>query len=473
MKGVFTNYDSSTHDADLVIVNCPSALYPDSEDPVRPPDYAPALGAIYVASAAASRSILGVPGEFRVKYIDGECGLGLNQLVLETMQASPRWVGLCFTHRVVGIATELVGRLRLAGVNARLLLGGAGAMLHPRRALANFPDAVCCIGEGERVVRELLDGRPVACIAGTANLSEGVYTEREGEQLRIGSDEDVQVLYRKFGGIFVNRAQVPEAVMLSSRGCQWKCAFCSTPNSMGMVRYRAMERVVADIKHLVQEGGVQSIHFFDDVFLAGERRMQSFVSSLRACSLEGAVTFKVLARADVLSRTSVSMLAELRSCGIRRIGIGIESGSDEMLRQIKRGITRAMVLEALERCRSAGIGTRGYFMFGMPNETVHHMQQTFEFAAELLSRGLLVDGYAHFAKAYPGTEWEAEAERTGRVEALSDRYIPVKSADGNEILRNSAVPRIPLCDVPKEVILDFVYRANRLLNPASNERQGR
>ena len=459
-RGIFHNYDPALHDADLVLVSCPSAPYDGSI--TKADDFSPSLGCIYVASAAAAEDGFGVRGSSRVKYIDGEQGLSLPEILNEISAAHPRVIGMNYIHRISSTTESVIALLGEHGNEAGIVIGGINAMLNPKKILAKYPNVVCCNGEGEKVVRRLLDGDAASEIDGVTYIQDNKLVNNPSQVLRIEDEEDIHVLYKQFGAIYKNRRGKIEAAMLTSRGCHWQCAFCSTPNSMGNARYRRIDRVIQDIRDLHRDHQVEVIHIYDDVFIANINRTQEFIQAMRSAQMDGAIVFKVLARADVLSRFPIPMLRDLRECGIGRIAIGIESGNDQMLKRIKRDISTGIVIDALVRVKQAGIRTRGFFMFGLPDESVQEMTDTYKFATFLRDKGLLDSGFAHFAKAYPGTEWEHEAIKRGKTVALSDDYVPAVGSDGSRIRRNPAIPRVALSDVDKEVVLDYVAKTNQL-----------
>ncbi len=457
---VFCNYNPSSHNADLVLISCPSSIYPGNSGSA--PDYSPALGLIYVASSAATPSCFGIGDAFRVKYIDGETGLSMKQIVSEILSARPRIIGFSSVHQTSTILRSLVSAVETAGDHALIVVGGTNAILKPIQILAECSHVVCCTGEGEKVVRRLLAGDAVEHVDGIAFMKGENMIVNVPVPLDIVGDEDVQLLYEQFGAVFQNDEGQREAAMLTSRGCFWNCSFCSTPNSMGRTRYRNMKRVIRDLTHLYYDSRVDIVHFYDDVFITGPDRMKQFVYEMRTANLEERLTFKALTRADVLSRFPLPLLLDLRKCGLYRVAIGIESGDDDILHRIKCGTTTEMVVEALRHAKNADMKTKGFFMYGLPGETIEGMTRTYEFAKRLRDCALLDDGVAHFAKAYPGTDWETEAIRQGRHLGLSSDYIQIVASDGSPIRRNPAIPKISLCDVNLHEIIEFIEKTNRL-----------
>ncbi len=463
-NGVYCNYNSTTHKADFVLVSCPSTL--DSGSDIT--DFSPALGCIYVASAVAAENLFGVQRSFFVKYIDGQFGWSPKQIADEISTEKTSLVGINYIHRTSSITESIIELLNTKDSHPRIIIGGINSILNAKKILAKYPDIICCTGEGEKVIRQLLMGDTLKNIDGISYIQNNRIVVNRPIMLRIDSDEDVPVLYKQFGAIYKNEKSEIEAAMLTTRGCPWVCSFCSTPRSMGKARYRKMSRIIQDIEYLHYEHRVKVIHIYDDIFIINKKRAKQFVEAIRARNLDGKLSFKVLARADVICRFSKGLLCDLKRSGVDRVAIGIESGNNQLLNKIKKGISTNKVIYALRLLKHAGIKTRGFFMFGLPDETVQEMEETYHFAVYLHKKGLLDTGVAHFAKVYPGTDWEQEAMDKGKILALSDNYIPVVSFDGTKIQRNSAIPNEALSGVDKFVVLGYVEKTNKVFTKKLN-----
>jgi anaerobic magnesium-protoporphyrin IX monomethyl ester cyclase len=415
-----------------------------------------------LASSAASNNMFDIKDSFKVKYIDGAIFSNLDEILEEILVANPRMIALNSFHQTFTVLEFLIHGIRIHDKKICVLVGGMSAMLKPSIILNKFPNVICSIGEGEKVVRQLLSNYPLEEINGIAYSESNHIIINKSVPLNISENEDVKLIYQEFGGIFKNSSNQVSAPILTSRGCSWKCSFCSTPNSMGKLRHRKMSRVTTDLFELYHNYNIQMIHVYDDIFISSHERMNVFLDEMKTKNIYGKLDLKVMARADTISQLPISLLKDLKKCGIKRIAIGIESGSNRILKKIKPGVTRENIIEALKNLQTARIEAKGFFMYGIPDENYQNMEETYAFAKFLRDSNLLVNGVAHYAKAYPGTEWESEALIRNKEIALSNKYISVTDLDGNFIKRNPAIPQSSLCDVNSYQILEFISETNNL-----------
>jgi len=169
----------------------------------------------------------------------------------------------------------------------------------------------------------------------------------------------------------------PMATMVTSRGCPWHCGYCSQVYSEKL-RFRSIDAVVEEMAWLEKTWGIREIVMFDETFTIGKERMLRFAEEVRRRDLK--VRFNIRARVDTVDR---EVLAALKGAGLRSIHMGVEAGTDRMLKIMNKGITREMCERAFRIAREVGIETRGYFMLGYPDATVNDLQSTIDFSCEL------------------------------------------------------------------------------------------
>lgn len=293
------------------------------------------------------------------------------------------------------------------------LVGSHGSVFHEDILRENPSVDAVVRGEFEITVREL--AKAIATGADWSNV-EGL-SYRSGDEVRVNSDrpvienlDDLPFPARHIvrGGGY--RAAIftgdHTTALVSSRGCPSRCTFCVWPNTLYGHRFRARSatNVVDEIEQCVRSFGVDEIYFDDDTFTIDRQRVLDICHMIIERGLR--VSWIIQARVDTVDR---EMLQALKAAGCHYILFGIESGSPEMLRVMKKGITLDKARQAIQLCREVGIKTQAFFLFGIPGETPETIDQTIKFAKEL---GASTTQFA-VAIPQPGSPLYDECARNG------------------------------------------------------------
>ena len=182
--------------------------------------------------------------------------------------------------------------------------------------------------------------------------------------------------------------------ILVSRGCPYNCFFCGSRDIMGRkLRLRSITNVLQEIKSL-QNLGLKYIQFLDDIFGADKEYTRQLCELLiRECP---GISWGCLMRVNLIDE---QILVMVKKAGCRNIEIGIESGSNEMLQKIRKGITIEEAIVATNLIRKNGIKLTANFVVGFPEETEQTLNDTFNAMKKI--KGRL--NYSVFTP-YPGTE---------------------------------------------------------------------
>lgn len=203
-----------------------------------------------------------------------------------------------------------------------------------------------------------------------------------------------------------NYRRLPATTIMTSRGCPYKCIFCSRSIEGTAWRAHSAKRVVDEIEQLVTKFGIKDIQMFDDTFTLHIERVQDICNMIIERKLD--VGWNCMTRVD---RVTVDLFKLMKKAGCYEVGFGIESGSDRVLKFIKKSTTTPQIRQAVKMAKKAGIAVRGFFMIGFPTETKEEIIQTINFAKELN-----VD-VAQFmvATPFPGTEMWNIAKEKGKI----------------------------------------------------------
>ncbi|HUV90134.1 MAG TPA: B12-binding domain-containing radical SAM protein [Anaerolineae bacterium] len=186
----------------------------------------------------------------------------------------------------------------------------------------------------------------------------------------------------------------PYAFVVTSRGCPGGCRFCIKHVSYGhSVRFRSPENILAELE-LLAGLGVRSVNMYADLFTVSREQVVGLCELILERGLR--LQWTCNSRVDFVDP---EMLRLMGRAGCRWISWGIESGSAEILRRVRKGITLEQVEQALRWSHEAGIRNWGYFIVGLPGETEQTIQETIRFARRLPLDLVLF----HIAAPYPGS----------------------------------------------------------------------
>jgi radical SAM superfamily enzyme YgiQ (UPF0313 family) len=205
----------------------------------------------------------------------------------------------------------------------------------------------------------------------------------------------------------IQGTRVPALPWVTSRGCAFRCRFCAANVVCSdRQRYHSAGRVLDDLERLVREFSVPGVSFQDDNLVDNRERLIEICEGiLRRPSLR-TLPWSCNARAD---RVDVELLELMKRAGCVQAVFGFESGSQRMLRYLKKGtITVEDARRAIAACKKVGIRCMGMFMVGSPTETREEILETFAFIHENPMDFVLV----FTTTPSPGSEfWDLAVER--------------------------------------------------------------
>jgi radical SAM superfamily enzyme YgiQ (UPF0313 family) len=208
------------------------------------------------------------------------------------------------------------------------------------------------------------------------------------------------------GAFFKN---FPIAPIMVTRGCPYPCTFCAGNLVSGKkIRRRSAENVLEEIKTLKEKYGIREFHIIDDNFTMDKEYTKDFLRKLKALDLGMSWSTPNGVRMDALDE---EMLKLMKETGLYMISLGIESGSDEVLALMKKGITTSDIRGHIRMIDKAGIDMAGFFILGFPGETAETIKKTIDFASELPLKRANFFTYLPF----PGTESYRLLEASGEL----------------------------------------------------------
>ena len=161
--------------------------------------------------------------------------------------------------------------------------------------------------------------------------------------------------------------------MVASRGCPYRCNWCAKPISGNKFHVRPAEAVAEEIRELKELYGVEHIWFSDDVFALNRHWIEDFAAEMEIRN--AVLPFKIQSRADLMTENTVSAL---RRAGCAEVWMGVESGSQQVLDAMDKGLQVSTVKVARKLLADAGIRACYFLQFGYPGETWEDIQETLE-----------------------------------------------------------------------------------------------
>ena len=266
--------------------------------------------------------------------------------------------------------------------------------------------------EFDYTCKEIAEGRPLAEVLGISYLlPDG--TVRHNDPRPMIEDMDalpfVAPVYKrdlKIDNYFIGYLQHPYVSIYTGRGCRSKCTFCLWPQTVGGHRYRvrSAENVIAEAKWIKENlPEVKELMFDDDTFTDTSNipRVEAIARGLSALGM----TWSCNAKANVPYKT----LKIMKENGLRLLLVGYESGDDQILLNIKKGLRTHIARRFTEDCRKLRIKIHGTFILGLPGETKETIEKTIAYAKEINPHTIQVS----LAAPYPGTTLYQQAVDNG------------------------------------------------------------
>jgi hopanoid biosynthesis associated radical SAM protein HpnJ len=355
-------------------------------------------------------------------------------LTIEQTRAIARGYDLVIMHTSVpSFPTDAAFAELLKQDNPDVTVGmvGAKTMVDPEGALkAGAALDFVCREEFDYTCKEVAEGRPLADVRGLS------YRDGEGRivhNLPRAMIEDMDELpfvapvYRrdlKIGNYFIGYLKHPYVSFYTGRGCRSKCTFCLWPQTVGGHRYRvrSAENVIEEVRWIKENmPEVKEIMFDDDTFTDSSNlaRVEAIARGMGALG----VTWSCNAKANVPYPT----LKVMKDNGLRLLLVGYESGDDQILHNVRKGLRIEIARRFTADCRRLGILIHGTFILGLPGETAQTIEKTINFATEINPHTIQVS----LAAPYPGTVLYRQAiengwlEQTGTANLVNQQGIQI------------------------------------------------
>ncbi|MCJ7582879.1 MAG: B12-binding domain-containing radical SAM protein [Candidatus Aminicenantes bacterium] len=287
-----------------------------------------------------------------------------------------------------------------------IILGGIHATILPNECIHNeFIDFVA-IGESENTIVEFLHElqKPNPCFSNVRGIAYKINGEvflnekRELEQNLNKFPFPARHLLKNPGSYSPPDAErLPAASVFLTRGCFGKCTYCCTKQISGhKMRFRSLSNMMEEIDEIVKLG-YKELHILDDNFTANKKKTIELCHEIRKRNYDLNFEISNGLRADMVD---YEVLSALKSIGVKNVGFGIESGNEQILKNIKKEISKDTTREAIRLAKELKFEIWAFFIIGLPGETPETVKDTINFAKELNP------DFAKFLilKPFPGSE---------------------------------------------------------------------
>ncbi|UCD14624.1 MAG: radical SAM protein [Thermoplasmatales archaeon] len=301
--------------------------------------------------------------------------------------------------------------------NIKIIFGGVHVILSPQEVIENEEVDIICTGEGEEVLKELLDN----------NLNckdiKGIWYKRDGEIIKNGKRRLIENLdtlpfpdFEDFDlekYFVINNSHLP---IMASRGCPYVCSYCSN-HALSQkldgkyVRFRSVNNVIEEIElRINQLKGLKYLYFHDDIFILYEDFVIDFCKKFKDKGFHRILKWNANVRVNLVTD---KIIKTMKNAGCYEARMGVESGNDYIRNKVyKRNMTKEQIFNAFQIIKDNGLHLRLYFLVGAPYETVEMLDESFDVAkksnADLISFTYLLP--------LPGTEIKEVFEKENLLE---------------------------------------------------------
>jgi len=257
-----------------------------------------------------------------------------------------------------------------------------------------------------------------------------------------------------FGGYLKH----PYVSFYTGRGCKSRCTFCLWPQTVGGHNYRtrSVAKVIEEVKYVLQEIPQTKEIFFDDDTLTDNReRVAELAVELGKLGF-GKPGFGVSWSCNAKANVPYATLKILRENGLRLLLVGYESGNQQILHNIKKGLRTDVARQFTKDCHALGIVIHGTFILGLPGETLETIEETINYAKELDPHTIQVS----LAAPYPGTFLYKQATDNGWFDG-SDHLL----TDGGNQIAQLSYPHLHaevIFDKVEEFYKRFYFRPGKI-----------
>jgi len=297
------------------------------------------------------------------------------EAVLKSFQ--PDLVGMTVLSVTVGVANKVSRLCKDYDPNCQVVWGGPHATILPDNVHSNQDVDFAISGEGEYTLLELCQtlaegGKDFSSIDGLSYRKNKQIVNNKPRAMI----EDLNAIHFPARHLVLfpeNYDRQSWGHILGTRGCPYRCTFCCARPLWGKTRYRSAENVIEEIKDVMTRYKSRDFCLQDDTLTSDRKRILELCQ--RIIELKLKINWRGLTRVDCVDDELLDTMKKAGCCGVF---LGIESGSDRMLKLLKKGITVEKILRATKLLDKHKLDYAAFFMGGFPQETEEDLLQTLD-----------------------------------------------------------------------------------------------
>lgn len=365
-------------------------------------------------------------------------GWTLNDLSNFIKENNPQCIGINMFSNYLLVARDYLNMIKEVAPEIKTIVGGPHPSAAPKQTMNYLKNAdYAMVGEGEvgfpMIVNHILKG------AHKLEEIPGLIWRKDNE-IMVNPQTFTNDLDRFHPDIwnFINMTEYQKkgynvgldtAAVFSTRGCPFDCTFCSANTIVGKkFRVRSLDNIISELRYLKDHYNVKNVILPDDNFTLNRNFVKSFCESILRENLHFKFLFTNGIRLDSLDEEILSLMLK---AGIHKsVAIGVESGSDKILKLMKKSLSVAEIREKVLLMKKSGFRPIGYFIIGFPGETKETIMETINLSLELPFYRAQFNTY----KPYPGCPSYKDLVKSGEID--EDTY-------DFDSLRTDLIPYVP------------------------------
>lgn len=419
-------------------------------------------------------------GEHEIKVLDlnnikmGFCGdpnpelpaQEMERRIVETLyEFSPGLLGISVKTFTSDISKQIFKLVKTVRPDILTIAGGPHITLDGFNFIRESKINFGIQGEGEFTTPELCyaleSGGSIENIEGLIYWKDDQLHHNQRNDLIKDIDAIPFPCYDTFTSVIDNGGMIKEYPILTSRGCPYKCSYCSMPKIMGgRWRYRAPEGVVEELKRAKQKYHNTNFAVVDDNFTLNLKRVEDICDLLISENMDLPWNNQNGIRAD---RISEGMAMKMKRAGCQYVWIGIESADEKVFNEITKGEKLEDVKAGIRHLKKAGIRVGGFFIVGLPYSTRATDLKAVDFAKQ---QG--IDGFWFNFVPYPYTRASEWVQAHGKALRPSDGALQFGSISIEPVFETEEYSREDRIRAYKEIHIKMNY-FDRLADPSLNQ----